>query len=156
MPPTTAPARPAVTIQHRAQLVQVHVAPWDGSGGNHDDKDSHGDPFPLHMHIQDTAGGAGKVVPLTHPLARELARYHPEVRAIGGELPEDQEARLEAERELQAAIDAQGQAEAQAQAEARERAEFKAYQDSKAAEAKAAADAEFQAWRQSQGRQSTP
>ena len=68
----------AVIVTHRSDRLQVHVAPWaDGRA---------------HLHVQNLAGGAGRIVPLdvddaglhTDPLARELVDEHDEVRQLVG------------------------------------------------------------------------
>ena len=147
-------ARPTVTVQHRGALLQVHVAPWNPHGADHEARDQEGRPkHAAHLHVQDLAGGPGRIVPLTSALARELARHHPEVRAIGGELPEDTERRLEAERNLQAALTAQAAEEERRQKEARELAAFRAYKEAQASQEREKELAEFRDWQASQASQ---
>jgi hypothetical protein len=143
---------PAAVVQHRGRILQVHVAPWDRDGGNHEVRDKQGDlVHPLHLHVQDLDGGAGRVVPLDDPLARELSRHHQAVRDLGAELPEDAEARRQAD-ERQAQLRSAAQArEREAREEARRRAEFQAYRESQAAAEREKEEAEFQAWKASQG-----
>jgi len=81
---TATDTAPTVTVRHGPQRLQVHVATYDPREGNHEE----GRP---HLHVQDLAGGAGRVVPLTRdratgdfsdPLVRELAGEHSEVAEL--------------------------------------------------------------------------
>jgi hypothetical protein len=65
---TTETGAPVVRVQHRGRLWQIFRAPWADKGD--------------HLHIQDLDGGPGQIVPLDHPVAKELLTWHPEVAAL--------------------------------------------------------------------------
>jgi hypothetical protein len=57
-------------VQHRGRILQVFLAPWNRPGRSRPE---------LHLHVQDTAGGAGQIVPDDSDFAKELRLFHPEV-----------------------------------------------------------------------------
>ena len=60
-------------IQHRGKLLQVFLAPW------HIERRPGRVTEEPHLHVQDLDGRPGRIVPLDHPLAKELTAFHPEV-----------------------------------------------------------------------------
>jgi hypothetical protein len=80
MPPTLTAEDGTATalVQHRGKLLQVFQAPWTRileRGGQRPE---------IHLHVQEVGGGntQGQILPLDHPLAEELAAFHPEVKAL--------------------------------------------------------------------------
>jgi hypothetical protein len=64
---------PTARVIHKGSILQVFLAPWKRILANGQEREE------LHLHVQDEAGGAGKIVTLDSPLAQELAAFHPEI-----------------------------------------------------------------------------
>ncbi len=80
MPPTLTAEDGTETalVEHRGKLLQIFQAPWTrllARGGSRSE---------LHLHVQEVGGAnsAGQILPLDHPLAQELAQFHPEVEGL--------------------------------------------------------------------------
>lgn len=71
-----------VRFTHRGDVHQAHVAPWA------DDKPD----APTHVHIQNLAGGVGEIVKTDSERARQLRREHEELRELGIETGDEEQA----------------------------------------------------------------
>ena len=74
MPPTVTSDSgiPTARIQHKGSILQAFLAPWTSIRKGKEVTE-------LHLHVQDEAGGAGRILQLDSPEAQELAAFHPEI-----------------------------------------------------------------------------